>query len=564
MARSICWRDSAATRLAHGAIALAVLVGGAAAEVKPVPDPAEIAAPDPLTPPKADESPLRAPSAAAAPVAPAAAPASEAHPAIAELTRIISASPGANAAQREDRAAMIAFYSEGNRQPIWTMSNGYAPHAQTAIGELRRAGELGLEPRAFEVAADPGPFASPTAQAEAEIAIGQAVLLYARHARGSRVDPGAISKMIDMRPRLFEPKSVLEAMAATTDAAAGLRLLHPQHPGFQRLAAALVSARQSGANADVIQRIIINLERWRWMPDDLGAFYVHDNVPEQYTRVYKNGEPVLQEKIVVGKPNTPTPMFSANMQFVIFHPSWGVPEGIKTNELAPLLRRYGGESGFLGFGGGDGASRVLARHKLVVTQNGRPVNPDSVNWSSVNVRNYSFTQPPSGDNVLGIVKFRFPNRFDVYMHDTPERHLFNGGQRAFSHGCMRVQNPMHLAEVILAHDKGWSAEKVQGFVRQGGTSEITLSTQVPVHITYFTATADEKGKLNQHPDIYGMDSRVASALAGKAVAVAAVKGEPGADVVTGSTERPARRAIRTKKGGEPPAAFNPFSGLFGN
>ena len=141
--------------------------------------------------------------------------------------------------------------------------------------------------------------------------------------------------------------------------------------------------------------------------------------------------------------------------------------------------------------------------------------PNSINWSNVDIHSFDFQQPPGPTNVLGIVKFRFPNKHDVYMHDTPERHLFGGAIRAFSHGCMRVQNPVKLAEVLLAHDKGLSTEQVQEYVRRGG--EIKLTTPIPVHVTYFTAVVDDAGKLHYRPDIYGLDSRVASKLEGQSV-----------------------------------------------
>ena len=193
------------------------------------------------------------------------------------------------------------------------------------------------------------------------------------------------------------------------------------------------------------------MERWRWMPENLGPFYVWDSVPEQMTKVYDEGKLVLAERIVVGKPETPTPMFSADMLFVIFHPSWGVPPGMKANELLPQLQQAGG--GFFGlFGGGAGA--VLEAHGLRVMRGGQSVNPNSVTWTAATIHQYDFVQPPGPKNVLGMVKFRFPNKHNVYMHDTPERHLFGGGLRTFSHGCMRVQNPVRFAEVLLARDKG--------------------------------------------------------------------------------------------------------------
>jgi murein L,D-transpeptidase YcbB/YkuD len=286
----------------------------------------------------------------------------------------------------------------------------------------------------------------------------------------------------------------------------------------RRLRASLNEGAGGGPDENRL-RILVNMERWRWMPEHLGEFYVWDSVTEQLTRVFDHGKMVLQEKIVVGKPITPTPTFSANMQFIIFNPEWGVPDGIKVNEIAPRLRQSGG-GGFLFFGGGfgGGSSEVLQRlGGLRVSINGRPVDPDSVDWSSVDIRRYQFIQGAGGKNVLGVVKFRFPNKHDVYMHDTPDRHLFGSAPRAFSHGCMRTQNPLHLAEVLLAHDKGHSPAQIQDMVASGATNEIKLTSQIPVHVAYFTAEADEKGQIRYLPDIYGLDSRIAAALKGQPV-----------------------------------------------
>jgi murein L,D-transpeptidase YcbB/YkuD len=299
------------------------------------------------------------------------------------------------------------------------------------------------------------------------------------------------------------------------------------------------------------QRLIVNMERWRWLPADLGAFYVWDSVPEQMTSVYVDGKQILSERIVVGKPSTPTPIFSADMRFIIFHPSWGVPPGMKTQELWPELRTTGG------WLFGTSASTVLYAHGLQVSRGGRPIDPDSINWQSVDIRSFDFTQPPGARNVLGIVKFRFPNRHDVYMHDTPERNLFGGSVRAFSHGCMRVQNPIKLAEAVLAYDKGWSADKVDEYVRHGG--EIRLDKAIPVHITYFTAAVDDSGKVHYYGDIYGLDARVASALEGQPVHLASAAVIESSSVAGEADEsQPARR--RSQRGrAKPVPAFNPFS-----
>ena len=548
---------------------------GAAAPIEPIP--ASATEPDPLTPPKVAEP---------APVAPGAEKAaaiakptqSVTDPIVTEVRRLLT-SLNTGGAAREDRAALTAFYSEGNGQAVWTSPAGVTPKGQALIAEMKHAADYGLEPSAFEVPPAPASGASNEVLADQEIRIGLAALKYARHARGGRVDPQTISKLIDHQPRVYNPRSVIDALAAGDDAGPYIKRLHPQHAGFQKLQKALVAARggkvdleteaapetigkgkgskkaaaAAPATTEIVQRIIVNMERWRWMPDDMGAFHVWDNVPEQLTRVIKDGKAILTEKIVVGKPITQTPEFSARMQFVIFHPSWGVPEGIKTNELAPMLRRASANNGGF-FGSSDNVSRALKRHELVVMQNGRQVNPDSVNWSAVDVRQFQFTQPPSGKNVLGVVKFRFPNRHDVYMHDTAERHLFANSVRAFSHGCMRVQNPLKLAEVILAHDKGWTGERVQQTVAKGSTTDVTLEKNVPVHITYFTATVDDDGKLRLHGDLYGRDARVASALSGKPVSLAASVAT--AEPATPKKDRP-QRVKKTKD----EAGWNPFGFL---
>jgi L,D-transpeptidase YcbB len=303
--------------------------------------------------------------------------------------------------------------------------------------------------------------------------------------------------------------------------------------------------------ASDLQRIIANMERWRWMPEDLGKFYVWDNVPEFTARVVKNGRLVHQAKIIVGKPETQTVMFSANMRYVVFGPEWGVPDSIKIKEILPYLRP-GGYGIFGGFGGTD--TRVLERHNLRVSYNGRPVDASQVDWSQVDIRRFTFIQPAGASNVLGAVKFRFPNRHDIYMHDTPQRELFEKSVRAFSHGCMRVQNPGKLAEILLGEDKGWSAEHVRDLMARGGNNEITLATPVPVHVTYFTAVAGEDGHVKFQADLYGHDRRLIAALAGKPLPL-----EPAPNA------NDAVREASQKRGKAYQQTSNDFfQGLFGN
>ncbi len=548
--------------------------------------------------------------------------------------RLTDAAARAVPGHRDDVAGLTAFYASEAGRPMWTSKDGFTARARAAMAEIRKADDWGLKAAAFDLPALPEGAPSMEALADAEIKLGMAVLTYARHARGGRVDPRSISRLLDRKPSIFDPRSLLLAVAGSDAVGAYLRGLHPKHPQFEKLRQALLVARSArtedtpAANVKIpagplikpgrdhahvvlvrqrlglaplneketvyddalveavkvyqrqrglaptgninggtrealndtgrdaaagnIKRILANMERWRWMPENLGAFYVWDSVPEQMTSVVDVGKVVLSEKIVVGKPSSPTPIFSADMQFIIFHPSWGVPPGMKAHELWPQLRNSGG--GW--FSTKPLASSVLNAHGLRVTRGGQPVNPDSINWSSVDIRGFEFTQPPGARNVLGIVKFRFPNKHDVYMHDTPERHLFGGAVRAFSHGCMRVQNPVRLAEVLLAHDKGWSMEKVQEYVKRGG--EIALTTPIPVHIAYFTAVVDDGGEVQYRPDIYGLDAKVASAIEGQAVHLVAAT-DPD------ETAAPRVRApSRVRKKAKEQVSSNPFAAIFGN
>ncbi len=292
------------------------------------------------------------------------------------------------------------------------------------------------------------------------------------------------------------------------------------------------ASRRSLLSSD-IQRLIVNMERWRWMPRDLGDIYVLNNLPEFITRTYKDGKIIFQEKIIVGQPSWPTPTFSAQMRTVEFNPSWGVPPGIKSKELAPRLRKAGGGGFFeeLFGGGSSGGAAVIRAHGLTPYRGGQPVNPDSIDWSKANLDQFSFVQPPGPKNPLGFVKFMFPNPHNVYMHDTIQRDLFNHSSRPYSHGCIRVQNPGRFAEVLLREDKGWSPERVAA-ARQA-SAVVGLDRQIMVHTAYLTAWVDDTGRLATFGDVYGLDSRVSRALGGDAIPSRPV---PVAEIETSSTD----------------------------
>jgi murein L,D-transpeptidase YcbB/YkuD len=257
-------------------------------------------------------------------------------------------------------------------------------------------------------------------------------------------------------------------------------------------------------NRALLSKYVVNLERWRTMPEQMGAFYIWNNLPEFQTRVVKNGEVVHQERIIIGKPSTQTPVFSDKMDHIIFQPEWGVPESIKIRSLLPNLR--GGDYG------------VLARRGMSIRgQDNRVISPSRFKWSKVDIRDVAIVQGPGPGNPLGKLKFMFPNHHAVYMHDTPDKYLFNSSERTFSHGCIRVRNPDKLAEVLLGEMEGWSASDVARQLKIKSTARIDLQEPIPVYNTYLTTWVNPDGAILQFKDIYGHDKRYSDALAGKSV-----------------------------------------------
>ncbi len=226
--------------------------------------------------------------------------------------------------------------------------------------------------------------------------------------------------------------------------------------------------------------IVANMERWRWLPHDLGRAYVILNIPDYTLRVMKDGAQVWTTRVVTGKPGKmATPMLTETMKFITVNPTWNVPPSIINNEYLPALQQDP-----------DALERIGL--KMETSKDGT-------------VRIY---QPPGAANALGRIRFNFPNKFLVYQHDTPDKYLFEKFPRAYSHGCMRVQFPDKYAEVLLGISNpkdGYTAERIQKMYGSGETN-INLNTPIPVHITYQTAFVDDAGHLQLRDDVYGRDA----------------------------------------------------------
>ncbi|NOU06365.1 MAG: L,D-transpeptidase family protein [Hyphomicrobiaceae bacterium] len=539
----------------------------------PVPTQTAIPTPPPAPEPLVPTQP--ATNASATPVpAPTVAPIPAATPAFAlsvELAERITRDRGLS---REDRDALTKFYDGRQGAPLWVDAKGINKNGDTLRAEFEKSVDYALTPSSYKVALSTE--TTNVGLADSEIAHSTAALRYARHARGGRMDPTALSNAIDRKAQLLPSAEVLAALANGKDSAETLRGFHPRHPQFEALRQKLLKHRagetvvelppaaasapvapnakaksqvqaqpKAPSAASIERKLVTNMEMWRWMPD-MGAYHIQSNIPEYQFRVVREGKVVHTERIIVGKPVTMTPMFSDEMRLVVFKPFWNVPESIKWKELQPQLMRSSG---------------ALSKAGLKAQINGRDVDPGAVEWDLMDMRQVHIFQPPGPANALGQVKFLFPNKHDVYMHDTPTKNLFNTTVRSYSHGCMRVRDPLKFAEVILGNDKGWSREQINRLANTGpDNNEVKLDKKVPVHVTYFTAWVDADGKMQTANDIYGHENRVQLGIEGKTHLIAQQKEEKFAPPTREERARIAQQRRQTAQQQDP--IGNMFKSLF--
>ena len=414
-------------------------------------------------------------------------------------------------AHPDDLAALTEFYASREGPPLWITEMGFTARGQQILFEIEKAGDWGLDPASFALPRADALTATQEAQAEAEIALDLAVLKYARYASGGRFTPAKVSPLFDQVPPLRAPKAVLADIAAAAAPDAYLRSLHPKHEQFTRLREALLKLRGSNAEGEKpaadgkdIKRILINMERWRWMPEDLGSIYVLQNSAAFMLYVVKDNKTIYADKTLVGTIGYATPVFSSPMTTIVFNPDWNAPETVVKENILPALQ--------------SGKFSILKTHKLFVSYNGQPVDATKVDWSRVNGLAYTFSQKAGPHNNLGKVKFLFPNRHTVYMHDTlpVRKKYFKQSARLIGHECVRMEKPDKFAAVLLAESNGVGEARVKELWDKGNNASVALERKIPVHMVYFTAVADDGGKVETFTDVYGLDRKLAAAMFGDA------------------------------------------------
>jgi murein L,D-transpeptidase YcbB/YkuD len=253
-----------------------------------------------------------------------------------------------------------------------------------------------------------------------------------------------------------------------------------------------------------VRQIILNMERCRWLPADMGSRRIEVNVANFSLDVFENNQPILDMRVVVGKPYRRTPVFSSTITYLVLNPSWFVPKKIAGMDILDHIREepdYLQKMGFTVYREGD--------------ESGKSVDPASVDWSKYTLENldYRFQQSPGEQNALGRIKFIFPNDFDVYLHDTPSRELFKKTVRDFSSGCIRVEKPLELAVYVMQSSE-WNRDSLQGALVKKQEKFLPLPNPIPVHLLYWTSWGDKDGRVQFRDDIYGRDEPLEQALRG--------------------------------------------------
>lgn len=248
-----------------------------------------------------------------------------------------------------------------------------------------------------------------------------------------------------------------------------------------------------------IGQIELNMERYRWLPDNLGARHILVNVPDYHLYAYDDNKEVFQMRVVVGKDfDNPTPVFADSMSYIVFRPYWNVPPRIVKEEIVPLARKD---------------PEYITKHNFEVLRGREVIDPATIEWAEVDTAKINFyvRQKPGPLNSLGLVKFMFPNQFDVYLHDTPARSLFRRAGRAASHGCIRVERPEQLAQFALSRNPEWDLRKIRDAMRRDSSQQVGLRQKVPVYIVYFTSFVRD-GAVSFRSDLYGTDRRAIARL----------------------------------------------------
>ncbi|MEM9590029.1 MAG: L,D-transpeptidase family protein [Pseudomonadota bacterium] len=401
----------------------------------------------------------------------------------------------------DDVAALTEFYRTRTGPALWLTTTGFSERGEALLETIAGADDWGLDPTAFPVPPKEYKPGSEEDQATTELAMSLAALRYARAARGGLTEPKSINQIYGHTPTIRPPADVLSELSTSTSPDGVLERLHPKHDQFARLRKALKSAKSE--NEDLLLRR--NMDRWRWMPEELGTSYVWLNIPEFMVHAVEDGKTVQSEKAIVGATGSPTPVLSADMSEIVFNPERIVPSAVIRRDVLPKLRGSGS------FFGGTGRTAILDQYGITVKRGGRTVDPKTIDWKTTNLSGLTFVQKPGRTNIMGKVQFLYPNDQKVFMRDTTLRGKFARDIRADGAKEPRIENADKLAARILAATNDANSATVRQQIAGGKTSRVKLNKPMPVHMTYFTAIVGDDGSVKTFGDVYKLDDLPAAA-----------------------------------------------------
>jgi L,D-transpeptidase YcbB len=475
-----------------------------------------------------------------------------------------------------DLTQLRQLYSERKFQPIWSGSAEAQERASLSRQVLTRADEQGLNTADYAIKTVPAGSAG-RRSAEDDIELTRVVLRYARDVRIGRLPPNAVYGDADLPEQKFDPAAALAAALRDGKLSNFFADLPPPHVGYRRLVAGLaryraiasrggwptipagvelefgggdprldlLKARLAAESPDAaplgenelmaavkryqtqqglapdgrvgqltkemlnipaserVAQIAANMERWRWLPRMFERRFVVVNVPDQSLQFVEDGVVTLTSRVIVGRPQTPTPIFRASAVAVTANPPWNVPQSIAVKEILPKLK--------------SNPNYLVSQDMILL--NGPAGDPAGVHvdWRKLTANNfpYRIQQVPGTMNALGNLKLELPNRFDVYLHDTPGKAAFERAQRALSHGCIRVQQISPLAALALGGDRDAARSTLDAAIGTGTTQQIKLNDPLPIYVLYWTAMAEEDGSVAFRRDLYGRDRRLNTGLANR-------------------------------------------------
>lgn len=418
-------------------------------------------------------------------------------------------------AQTMDKVNILTeFYRSRDYEVIWLEENELAPLGQKLYSLLSQRKKRGLTLEDYNLHDINGIWLAlrnkepeevdPSRLAQLELKMSEGFFKMAADLAAGQLNRESLERKSIPSDLKAELKELLNNIAAEQSFYPSLENIQPQHPYYWELKEELRTEIEENGDPHKVTELIINLERWRWLPRNLGREHILVNQPSFNLKLFADDEITMEMKTVVGMPERPTPDINSQLTHLVLSPRWYIPESIAVQDHLPEIK--------------EDQSYLQQRNFRVYEHDGdryREVDPDEVNWEEKNSNNFPYYlwQDAGPANALGRVIFRFPNQKQIYLHDTPDRHLFEEEQRDYSSGCIRLEKPMALTYYLLREDDNWDENRIQEKIDNRDETQVNLPTPVNLYLTYFTAIPESNSdEIAYRDDLYERNEDLVNAL----------------------------------------------------